>query len=483
MQLGRAMRLGIWVSVIISLPVITSVVHLAGGLSRAVSYLYIAPIITAAIFLGDIAGMIVAIAAGLSTLVVPLDASIGRQSALLEIFTTFCVFYGVAILAARLSARWQLRAQELSSLVSVGQALGGKLRIDELLQMMARYAAEITRSKGCSILLLDPKSNTLSVKASYGLSPEYLDRYPLPVPASSLDEEALRGSIVSVNDISSEPRVGDQTTMKKEGVRSLAIVPLLKGDGPLGVIRVYGASPRQFTAYERRLLWGFAGQAASAIQNARLYEDIRSNYWETVRALARAIEAKDPYTLGHSERVTRYAVQLALHLGLPENQVEQVAFGSILHDVGKIGVSEHILDKAEGLSLSDETLARLHPLIGRSIVAPVEFLGPSSDIILYHHERWDGTGYPEGLAKEDIPYLARLVAVPNVYDLLTSDRPERNGMLPQEAMARIRDGAGTEFEAEIVAAFDSCMRASHRHEAPEPKRSPLFDLTGGGEPD
>jgi HD-GYP domain-containing protein (c-di-GMP phosphodiesterase class II) len=479
MQLGRAMRLGIWAAVIISLPVITYIVYLAGGLSRAVSFLYIGPIITAAIFLGDVPGMIVAIAAGVCTLRVPLDVSMARHATLLDTFTRFCIFYGVAILAARLAARWQLRATELSSLVSVGQALGGKLRTDELLQMMARYAAEITRSKGCSILLLNPKDDTLSVKASYGLSPEYLNRYPLPVRASSLDEEALRGSIVSVSNIVTEPRVADQRTMKKEGVASLAIIPLMKNDGPLGVIRVYGAAPRRFTAHERRLLWGFAGQAASAIENAQLYEDIRKNYWETVRALARAIEAKDPYTLGHSERVTRYAVQLALHLGLNEKQVEQVAFGAILHDVGKIGVSEHILDKAERLSISDETLARLHPLIGRSIVAPVEFLRSSSDIVMYHHERFDGKGYPENLVGEDIPYLARLVAVPNVYDQLTSDRPERNGMLPEDAMQVIRDGAGTEFDPEIVAAFDACIKASDIHAAPESQHYPLHDLTGG----
>ena len=233
---------------------------------------------------------------------------------------------------------------------------------------------------------------------------------------------------------------------------------------PLGVIRIYTKDGYRFSHTERQLLGAFATQAAIAIENANIFETTRHNYANTVRALSRAIEAKDPATLGHSERATELALQAGRHLKLSKEQLEALEFGGLLHDIGKIGVDQSSMLPAAAGS-PEEMIMRLHPLIGKSILEPVEFLRPAIDVVLYHHERFDGAGYPEGLVGERIPRLARLFAVANVYDIITSGSREETSLSPAAAIARLRHFAGSELDPAMVEAFAAAVTQSARSAA------------------
>ena len=203
----------------------------------------------------------------------------------------------------------------------------------------------------------------------------------------------------------------------------------------------------------------FAHQASVAIENAELYEDIRRNYYETVRTLTRAIEAKDIETYSHSERVTDLVEKIAREVGIPDEQCELLQFGSILHDVGKIGLEATDAAANEQPGESAQVFYRMHPLIGQSILAPVTFLQSVLSVVTHHHERWDGSGFPEGLEGDAIPYEARIVSIADAYDRLIHplDPAAESGVSPREALHEIVAGAGTKFDPELVAAFRRVM--------------------------
>jgi putative nucleotidyltransferase with HDIG domain len=201
-------------------------------------------------------------------------------------------------------------------------------------------------------------------------------------------------------------------------------------------------------------------------QTLRYAQDVRDLYQRLQRAigqsllgLANAIEAKDPYTRGHSERVGTWSRHLATVLGLPPVDVEAIGQAGLLHDIGKIGVPETVLRKPGALDPDEWSLMRRHPLIGAQIVSPFEFLAAGAPSIRHHHERWNGSGYPDGLAGGAIPIGARIVAVADVYDALTSARPYRGALDPDAAMTQLCAEAGQTLDEEVVAAFVGLLQA------------------------
>jgi len=194
-------------------------------------------------------------------------------------------------------------------------------------------------------------------------------------------------------------------------------------------------------------------QVAVALANARLLSQLDRMSWGTVAALARAIDAKSHWTSGHSERVTDLALAIGRRLGLDATALDNLHRGALLHDVGKIGVAAEILDKVGPLSPAEHELMRRHVRIGAEILAPIPSYAGALPVVLHHHERWDGSGYPDGLSGEAIPLLARVLAVADTYDALTSDRPYRSGLAPPEAVARIRQAVAAQFDPAVTDAF------------------------------
>ncbi len=196
-----------------------------------------------------------------------------------------------------------------------------------------------------------------------------------------------------------------------------------------------------------------AALAEVGLGKARLLRGLTKIVFETVNALAVAIEAKDPYTEGHIQRVTQYALALGEELGLPEDQLQILQFGALLHDVGKIGVRADILNKAGPLDPLEVEEIRAHPLIGEHIIRDVDFLQPVRTVVRYHQERYDGSGYPEGLKGEGIPLLARIIAVADAYDSMAADRPYRKSLGERAAVRILRQEAGRQFDPGVVEAF------------------------------
>jgi HD-GYP domain-containing protein (c-di-GMP phosphodiesterase class II) len=205
---------------------------------------------------------------------------------------------------------------------------------------------------------------------------------------------------------------------------------------------------RQLERYAADLREVFKRERASA-------QELRASYMATVRALANAVEARDAYTGKHAERVAAYGVELAKASGLDVTANQQVEFGFLLHDVGKVAVPDAILFKPEPLTDEEYALIARHPVIGAEILRDVTFLGEAKLVVRHHHERWDGAGYPDGLHGDDIPLAARVFAVADTLDALTTDRPYRPAVGWIEAREVIRANAGTQFDPAVVRAFDA----------------------------
>lgn len=187
------------------------------------------------------------------------------------------------------------------------------------------------------------------------------------------------------------------------------------------------------------------------LENAWIEE--KKAHLESIKALSKAIEIKDPYTRGHLERVSLYSELLAKELGLSQKDVEKLRYGCILHDVGKIGIDFRIIQKPARLNETEYAEIKKHPAFGAQIIEDVDFLSQARDIILYHQEKYDGSGYPFGLKGEEIPFLARIVSVADVFDAMTTDRPYRNKLTDEETFDLIKKESGKHFDPKIVDAF------------------------------
>ncbi len=453
---GRAILSVVLIAV--SMVVITILVYVSGGAQSIAIHFYYLPIIWAGYVGGDMGAILAVLAAALlcgpympadTQALIPGD----RYQTLQEVLLKVLFFFVVGIASSRIGFTLRRRATEFETLYNVARTVSSSLRLESVLNLIVESAAKVMNVKACSLRLLDAETQHLNLRASRGLSPQYLAKGPVHVEESPIDARVLKGEPVTLTNVTKGPGFQYADEAAKEGLTSVLTVPLLSKGEPLGVIRVYAHSERQFTAGEVALLEAFANQASVAIENASLYEDIRRNYYETVRALTIAIEARDPATYGHSERVTEIVQRLADRFGLTEERKEYLRFGTVLHDIGKIGVEHSALDARRSEQLELRMFYEMHPIIGRSIIAPIEFLQPVCSVVLYHHERWDGSGFPEGLAGDDIPYEARLVAVVDAYDRMVHAQGGGEGMHPAEAFVAIANAAGNKFDPEIVDVF------------------------------
>ncbi len=234
---------------------------------------------------------------------------------------------------------------------------------------------------------------------------------------------------------------------------SLVSVPLRMKTRLLGWIGVASfTKQKRFNEGHRKLLSIVGSRAAAAIENARLYEDLRATFQQTIQGLARAIDKMDRYTAGHSERVAMYATQLAQRLGLSPDVVEIVRQSALMHDIGKIGCVMN-LNKPGKLTQEEYEIFKRHPTYGRDILDPIKFLHPLIPGVHLHHERWDGRGYPLGLKGNDVPLIARIISVADTYDAMTSDRAYRRALPHEVAVGEIERCSSTQFDPEVAQSF------------------------------
>jgi HD-GYP domain-containing protein (c-di-GMP phosphodiesterase class II) len=249
-------------------------------------------------------------------------------------------------------------------------------------------------------------------------------------------------------------RIGARTLERDETVREASSVamPVYIADEFDGAL-VCAKDKGDFSRYDDEVLLALGDHAGAVLGSSRLQGELRTAYMGTVRALADAIEAKDPSVRTHSEEVARYAAAVAARLDLDQDRSEELLFGSLLHDVGKIGISERILLKPARLTREEFDVVKLHPAIGHRLVKSIPALAGVAPAILHHHERYDGQGYPAGLKGPDIPLEARIIGVADSFSAMIADRPYSRGRTPEEACAELERCAGSQFDPEVVELF------------------------------
>jgi putative nucleotidyltransferase with HDIG domain len=249
-------------------------------------------------------------------------------------------------------------------------------------------------------------------------------------------------------------------------VAPLLAVPVQHGRLLLGVMIVSDRPHRPLGQEDLNLVALLAENPYLVSRNQVQREKHTVRLMESIQALVRTLEARDHYTGRHSSRVTEIALRFARDLGLPQEELESLKTAAYLHDLGKVGISDRLLLKPGPLTAEERAIIQAHPVIGEKIVSPLNLKPREREIILHHHERWDGTGYPQGLAKEEIPLLCRLVALSDVFDALTSDRPYRQKFSIPEALEEIRAGAGTQFDPDLARRFVKLLSYPTRKSRP-----------------
>lgn len=342
-----------------------------------------------------------------------------------------------------------LRLRESLSLYKVSEAISQSLSLEEVLGTVKDVAIHDVRADLCSVLLDDPETGwferTRGVSSDYHRPEAIADKASwLELDGAAFAEFFRDEGVLLVH--GARARTFFRWVDESVTVYSLVAVPLRVRGRLIGVIAAVSlTASRRFDEGQRKLLAMVGSRAAAAIENARLYEDLKATFNQTIQGLARAIDKMDRYTAGHSDRVAVYAELLARRMQLPTDVVEVVRQAALMHDIGKIGCVMN-LNKPGKLSQEEYEIFKKHPGYGRDILEPIRFLHPIIPGVHLHHERWDGRGYPLGLKGEHIPIIARIIAVADTYDAMTSDRSYRKALPHDVATGEIERCAGTQFD-------------------------------------
>jgi putative nucleotidyltransferase with HDIG domain len=373
----------------------------------------------------------------------------------LQLIVAFCSSAAMVMRNARYYRTLQRRANGLQHQAEISHDLINSLDMDVVLQSIMDKAVGLLGCESGSLLLVDEANNELVFKVVVGpASSQLLDRR-IPSGAGIAGSVVKDGKPLIVNDAKSDPRhyeaVDSSTTLLTS---SLLCVPLIAKDRVIGAVEVVNKKDgTPFDADDQEALTALALQSALALSNARLYSDLKHAFTDTVRAIANAQEARDPYTAGHTNRVTHIAMELARVLNWTRAQSEILEIGALLHDIGKIGIIDSILRKPAELTMDEYVEMKQHPVVGAQMLKGVTVLRPMLPYILFHQERYDGLGYPFGLAGQEIPLEGRLLAVADTFDAITSDRPYRKALSIDQAIDEIVLNRGTQFDPHVVDAL------------------------------
>ena len=362
----------------------------------------------------------------------------------------------------RLNRDLNRKVKELSVLYAISESFQPvHPEGDDLFERIVQMAADITEAQRASLMLVDEETNHLVIKASRGIDEFVRDETFVSLGDGIAGQVAIQGKPFFVRNIQ-ETALTDTVEDARYLTGSLISVPLLIRGEVFGVLHVADkASGESFLEEDLTLLSALAKKAALAVENQALYESIYTTLTDTLLSLVSTIEARDPYTKDHSHRVTHWAVQIAQAMGSGQDDVDVIKFAGYLHDIGKIGIRDSVLMKPGSLTPEEMAVIRTHPIIGERIVKPLGLLPMERSIIRHHHERWDGKGYPDGLQGEGIPLPARILAVADVFDAVTSNRVYRKARSPEEALRELQRSVGTQFDRQVVLAFRDVFLQQH----------------------
>lgn len=365
-----------------------------------------------------------------------------------------------SVLSGMLFEQSERRIRHLRSLRKIDVAIAGSVDLRVTLDVVVDQVLEELGVDAATILLAEPHSRTLGYITGRGFRTEALRHTHLAPGQGLAGEAALDRRTISVLDLSGRPADFSESMLAEEGFVSYFAVPLVSKGEVKGVLELFQRSSLDPGREWLDFLHSLAGQAAIAIDSATLFADLqRANldlrlaYDQTIEGWARALDLRDHETEGHTQRVAEISVRLGRAVGLGDEELVHLRRGALLHDIGKMGIPDAILNKPGPLSDGEWEVMRRHPVYAYESLSPISFLRPALDVPYCHHEKWDGTGYPRGLRGEQIPLSARIFAVVDVWDALRSDRPYREAWPEEKVREHLRSQAGTHFDPDVVEAF------------------------------
>jgi response regulator RpfG family c-di-GMP phosphodiesterase len=346
-------------------------------------------------------------------------------------------------------------ANQLNSLDTLGAVL----------ESIVAFVADFMVSERVSIMLLDAKGEYLTIAAAVGLGEHIIRNTHIRKGEAIAGRVLETQKALKIDEIASLKTEAEQFSRYKAFISfPLMQAPLKSQTSPLGIINVtnrFGDQP--YTDLDLRNLDFIADTASVAINNQIKGIKLQESYFATMKSLALALDAKDRYTAGHSENVQRYSVSIAQEMDLSQEEIAHIERAGALHDIGKIGIPDTIINKPGRLDPEEFEKIKEHPAIGEQMIRPIPFLNPARGIIRHHHERFDGGGYPDGIRGQEIELGARIMAVADTFDAMTSDRSYRRARSAEEAMAELQRCKNTQFDPTVVEAFGR-VRENEKHE-------------------
>jgi len=364
-------------------------------------------------------------------------------------------------------ARIQNQLRRLSGLRTIDTAINAKLSLPSVMEVILDQVMEQLQVSAADILLVNPESNILRYGCGKGFQAANLEDAVLSSIEGLAGSVIAKGVPIKIADLANEPRFTRQELLQEEHFHAYYGLPLTAKGKTLGVMEIFLRGDLNEDAEWVNYLETLAGQAAIAVEDARMYAGLLDAnlvlsraYDETIEGWARTLDLRDHETEGHSRRVTDLTLKMGKAMGLADEELVHIRRGALLHDIGKVGVPDQILLKPGQLSPEEWEIMRRHPQYAFDLLSPIPFLRPALEIPYCHHEKWDGSGYPRGLKGEEIPQAARIFAVVDVWDALLSDRPYRKGWPLSKVKRYIREQSLKHFDPGIVKTFFDLVRIS-----------------------
>lgn len=379
----------------------------------------------------------------------------------LQVLEVLCSQAGQAMINAHLYEDAQRRLDHLQALRSIDIAITASLDLHITLDVFVEQVVTQLKLDAVNVLLLNPHLLTLEYAAARGFRSEALRHTSLRLGEGLAGRAALERRVVSIRNLSDTPNdLVRSPHLRDEGFIAYFAVPLIAKGQVKGVLETFHRTRLEPDPEWLAYLETLAGQAAIAVDNAALFNDLqRSNtelhlaYDTTIEGWSCALDLRDKETEGHTLRVTELTVRLAKAMGIGDTELVHIRRGALLHDIGKMGIPDAILLKPGPLTDEEWVIMRKHPVYALDLLSRIPYLRPALDIPYYHHEKWDGSGYPCKLKGEQIPLAARIFAVADVWDALRSDRPYRAGWPEEKARVHIISEAGTHFDPKVIEVF------------------------------
>jgi putative nucleotidyltransferase with HDIG domain len=376
-----------------------------------------------------------------------------------HILTTLAEIAGNAIHRMRLHAQTVSQLEQLTALRAIDVAISSSHDLTFTLNVLLDHLVKQLRVDAADILLLDPQLQILEFSAGVGFRRHDIRGSRVKVGQGLSGHALQEQALVHLSD---DPELGESPGLLFAGEEFVTYygMPLAARNRTMGVLEIFHRSRLEPDQGWIDYLEAFAGQAAIAIDNAELFESLEQSntelaqaYDATIEGWSRALDLRDKETEGHTQRVTEKTLLLARAMGFPEEELIHVRRGALLHDIGKMGVPDAILSKPDELTVEEWVTMRRHTTFAYDMLSPIQFLKPALDIPYCHHEKWDGSGYPRGLKGEEIPLMARIFAVVDVWDALTSDRVYRPAWSREAAFEYICQQRGKHFDPMVVDEF------------------------------